>query len=92
MHYGQLDQGFEIFNFYQINYNFFFKFFEMSKWNTLVLISWYWITYDVNIFIWSWCGAQGKGPTMDLVFYVSAIKIDADGLCASQAQYVWDIL
>ena len=25
---------------------------------------------------------------MDLVFYVSAIKIDADGLCASQAQYV----
>ena len=25
---------------------------------------------------------------MDLVFYVSEIKIDADGLCASQAQYV----
>ena len=25
---------------------------------------------------------------MDLVFYVSAIKIDADGLCASQEQYV----
>ena len=25
---------------------------------------------------------------MDLVFYVSAIKINADGLCASQAQYV----
>ena len=25
---------------------------------------------------------------MDLVFYVSAIKIDADILCASQAQYV----
>ena len=25
---------------------------------------------------------------MDLVFYVSAIKIDVDGLCASQAQYV----
>ena len=25
---------------------------------------------------------------MDLVFYVSAIKIDADSLCASQAQYV----
>ena len=25
---------------------------------------------------------------MDLVFYVSVIKIDADGLCASQAQYV----
>ena len=24
---------------------------------------------------------------MDLVFYVSAIKINADGLCASQAQY-----
>ena len=25
---------------------------------------------------------------MDLVFYVSVIKIDADGLCASQAQCV----
>ena len=25
---------------------------------------------------------------MDLVFYVLAIKIDADGLCASQEQYV----
>ena len=25
---------------------------------------------------------------MDLVFFVSTIKIDADGLCASQAQYV----
>ena len=25
---------------------------------------------------------------MDLVFYVSAIKIDAYGLCASQAQYI----
>ena len=36
----------------------------------------------------SWCGAQRKGPTMDLLFYVSAIKIDADGLCASHAQYV----
>ena len=38
--------------------------------------------------MWSWCGAQGKGPTIDLVSYVSAIKINADGLCASQAQYV----
>ena len=25
---------------------------------------------------------------MDLVFYVSTIKIYADGLCASQAQYI----
>ena len=25
---------------------------------------------------------------MDLVFYVLAIKIDADGLCAIQAQYI----
>ena len=25
---------------------------------------------------------------MDLMSYVSTIKIDADGLCASQAQYV----
>ena len=24
---------------------------------------------------------------MDLLFYVSAIKIDADGLCSSQEQY-----
>ena len=27
---------------------------------------------------------------MDLVFYVSAIKINADGLCASQAQYMFE--
>ena len=25
---------------------------------------------------------------MDLVFYVSVIKIDGDGLCSSEAQYV----
>ena len=25
---------------------------------------------------------------MDLVFYVSAIKIDVNGLCASQAEYI----
>ena len=25
---------------------------------------------------------------MDLVFYVSAIKIDVDDLCASQVQYI----
>ena len=25
---------------------------------------------------------------MDLVFYVSTIKIDVDSLCASQAQYI----
>ena len=25
---------------------------------------------------------------MDLVFYVSAIKTDANGLCATQAQYI----
>ena len=43
---------------------------------------------NVNSINKSWCGAQGKGPTMDLVFYVSAIKIYANGLCASQAQYV----
>ena len=36
----------------------------------------------------SWCGDQGKGPTMDLVFYVSTIKIDTNGLCASEPQYV----
>ena len=34
------------------------------------------------------CGTQGKGPTIDLVFYVSPIKINVDGLCASQEQYV----
>ena len=27
---------------------------------------------------------------MDLVFYVSAIKIDANGLCASQAQCMFE--
>ena len=27
---------------------------------------------------------------MDLVFYVSAIKIDTDGLCAIQAQYMFE--
>ena len=32
--------------------------------------------------------AQGKGPTMILLFDISAIKIDVDGLCASQAQCV----
>ena len=36
----------------------------------------------------SWCGAQGKGLTMDLVFYVSAIKINAEGLCSIQEQYL----
>ena len=45
------------------------------------------IIYDVNSVIKSWCVAQGKGPTMDLVFYVSEIKINADGSCASKAQY-----
>ena len=35
-----------------------------------------------------WCGSQGKGPTMDLVFYVLLIKIDADDICASQVQHV----
>ena len=36
----------------------------------------------------SWCGAQGKGPIMDLLFYVLAIKIDANGLRPSQGQCV----
>ena len=48
--------------------------------------------YDVNSVIKSLCGAQGKGPTMDLVFYVSAIKIDADGFSASQGHYIFDIM
>ena len=47
---------------------------------------WYWISHDVNIFIWSWCGAQGKEPTIDLAFYVSRIKIYGDGIRASHAQ------
>ena len=40
--------------------------------------------YDVNSVIKSWCGAQAKFPTMDLVFYVLTIKIDVDGYRASQ--------
>ena len=56
--------------------------------NISVLTPLYWIACDVNSINKSWCGAQGKGPTMDLVFYVSVIKIAADSLCASQAQYV----
>ena len=39
--------------------------------------------YDVNDANKSWFGAQGKGPTMDLAFYVSVIRIDADGYHAS---------
>ena len=39
---------------------------------------------DVNSVNKSWCGAQGKGPAMDLVFYVSEIKIDANGYRASR--------
>ena len=35
--------------------------------------------HDVNIIIESWKGAQGQGPTIDLVFYVSKIKVDANG-------------
>ena len=34
--------------------------------------------------VWS----SRKIPTIDLVSYVSAIKIGADGLCASREQYV----
>ena len=43
----------------------------------------HYILNDVNNINKSWCGAEGKGPTMDLVFYVSAIKIDVDGYRAS---------
>ena len=52
---------------------------QISNYNTPVLTPWYWIAYDVNNVNKSWCGAQGKGPTMDLVFYVLEIKIDANG-------------
>ena len=55
-------------------------------------ISWFWthcikIVYDVNSIIKSWWGAQGKGPTMDLEFYVSIVKINAYRYHASQTQY-----
>ena len=43
---------------------------------------------DVNIVIKSWPGAQGQGPTIDLVFCVSDIKIDVGGYSASQAPYI----
>ena len=66
------------------NINAFHREFFFNLCNTPVLTPWYWIAYDVNSVNKSWCGAQGKGPTMDLVFYVSVIKIDADGYCASQ--------
>ena len=45
------------------------------------------IVHDVIIVIKSLWGAQGQGPTMDLAFYVSGIKIDTYGSHASQAQY-----
>ena len=46
------------------------------------------LVHDVNIIIKSWCGAQGQGPTIDLVFYVSAIKIDTYGYHAIQTHYI----
>ena len=57
---------------------------------------WFWphgikIVYYVNIVIKSWRGAQGQGPMIDLVFCVSAIKIDADVYSASQEQYILKI-
>ena len=45
------------------------------------------IVHDVNIVIKSWWGAQGQGPAINLVFYVSVIKIDADGSHVIEAQY-----
>ena len=49
------------------------------------------IVHDVNIVIKSWRGAQGQGPTINLVFFVLEIKIDADGYSASQEQYILKI-
>ena len=45
------------------------------------------IVNDIKIVIKSWWRAQGQGPSIDLAFYVSEIKIDAYGSHASQAQY-----
>ena len=52
------------------------------------IISQFWpycikIVNDVNIIIKSWWGAQGQGPAIDVVFYVSKIKIDSYGSRAS---------
>ena len=41
------------------------------------------IIHYVNIVVKSWKGAQGQGPAIDLVFYVSAIKDRLDGYSAS---------
>ena len=46
------------------------------------------IVHDVNIVIKSWQGAHGQGPTIDLVFCVSTIKIHSDGYSSSQEQYI----
>ena len=40
------------------------------------------IVHDVYIVFKSWQGAEGQGPAIDLVFFVSVIKIDADGYSA----------
>ena len=40
------------------------------------------IVHDVYIVFKSWWGAQGQGPTIDLVFYVSTIQVDANDSCA----------
>ena len=46
------------------------------------------IVHHVYIVFKSWRGAQGQGHAIDLVFYVSAIKVDDDGSSAGQEWYI----
>ena len=50
------------------------------------------IIHDVYIVRKSWWGSQGQGPTIDLVFCVPAIKVDADGYSVGQEQYILNIM
>ena len=49
------------------------------------------IVHDVQIVFKSWQGAQGQLPAIDLVFYVSMIKVDADGYSAESSTTHFDI-
>ena len=46
------------------------------------------IVHDAYIVFKSWRGAQGQGPAIDLVFYLSMIKVDVNGSHVGQAWYI----
>ena len=50
------------------------------------------IVHDVYIVFKSWRGAQGQGATIDLVFCVSMIKIDADGYSAKSCTLYFEFI